>query len=276
MPSAGSTLASTVFRWFRDRFRPSRGPSDGASRGSSDGASHGPSHGRSRRIALGLIVGLVGLAAIGVVASTLTLGADPENETVRVTRPAEGSLRVLFAGDSITYGLSAEDKDLGYRPLMVDALSAGGPVTELRANRAGADTGVVSGILNAPANLDLAIIELGTNDVVEKTPLPRFETVYGALLDRIRHESPAVPLLCVGTWGSEGGADGSDAYNAVIEDECGERGGAFVSLYGLYPVEANRGPAGRDVFGGTSDNFHPNDRGYRAIAELLLARISVD
>ncbi len=268
MPSAGSTLASTVFRWFRDRFRPSRGSSDGASRG--------PSDGRSRRIALGLIVVLVGVAAIGVVASTLTLGADPENETVRVTHPAEGSLRVLFAGDSITYGLSAEHRDLGYRPLMVDALSAGGPVTELRANKAGADTGVVSGILNAPANLDLAIIELGTNDVVEKTPLPRFEAVYGALLDRIRHESPAVPLLCVGTWGSEGGADGSDAYNAVIEDECGERGGAFVSLFGLYPVEANRGPAGRDVFGGTSDNFHPNDRGYRAIAELLLARISVD
>jgi lysophospholipase L1-like esterase len=158
---------------------------------------------------------------------------------------------------------------------MVDALSAGGPVTELRANRAGADTGAVSGILDAPTHLDLAIIELGTNDVVEKTPLPRFETVYGALLDRIRHESPGVPLLCVGTWGSEGGADGSDVYNEVIEDECGERGGTFVSLYGLYPVEANRGPAGRDVFGGTSDNFHPNDRGYRAIAELLLARISV-
>lgn len=195
---------------------------------------------------------------------------------MQVSRPDHGPLRVLFVGDSITYGLSAEEQDRGYRPQMIDALSAGGPVEELGANRAGADTGVVSGLLDAPTQVDLAVIELGTNDVVEKTAIPRFRQTYGSLLERIRHESPRVPLLCVGTWGSEGGFDGSDAYNAVIEHECSGRGGTFASLYGLYAVEANRGPAGRDVFGGTSDGFHPNDRGYRAIAELLLGKITLD
>lgn len=231
--------------------------------------------GLPRRVVAGLAIVAIGLVSAVAIGGVRAAEDAREANNVQVTRPADGPLRVLFVGDSITYGLSAEDQDRGYRPLMVDALSTGGPVQELRANRAGADTGTVSGILNAPTGVDLAIVELGTNDVVEKTAIPRFKANYGSLLDRIRHESPGVPLLCAGTWGSEGGADGSDAYNAVIEEECTELGGTFVSLYGLYPDEANRGPAGRDVFGGTSDDFHPNDRGYRAIAELLLGRVTL-
>ena len=230
----------------------------------------------SAAVVVGVAILAAGLVSAATIGGIRAVENARDADEVRVTRPAEGPLRVLFVGDSITYGLSAEDQDRGYRPLMVDALSAGGPVEELRANRVGADTGTVSGILNAPTGVDLAIIELGTNDVVEKTTIPQFRANYGSLLERIRHESPGAPLLCVGTWGSEGGADGSDAYNAVIDDECDDRGGTFASLYGLYPEEANRGPAGRDVFGGTSDNFHPNDRGYRAIADLLLGRIRLD
>lgn len=242
-----------------------------------------PGLGRTAKI----IVSVVAIVAIsGASAFALGQATAPERgaasaapttsaEKLQVTRPSDGPMRILFVGDSITYGLAAKKPEFGFRPLMLEALGADGPVEELRVNRAGADTGTVAGLLNAPTDVDLAIVELGTNDVVEQTDIARFRELYGALLDRIRTESPGVPLMCVGTWGSEGGRDGSDAYNTVIEKACDSRGGAFVSLYRLYSNEANRGPAGRDVFGGTSDRFHPNDRGYRAIADLLLSRLAL-
>ncbi|TFC84611.1 SGNH/GDSL hydrolase family protein [Cryobacterium sp. TMT3-29-2] len=236
----------------------------------------------TRRVPYRVVV--LGLAALSVAA--LCLGAlglsgvfpfspPAADSTVQVDRPDERPLRVLFVGDSISYGLNAERQDLGFRPLMVDALSADGPIQEFHKNRAGATTRTVSRLVDVPENLDLAVVELGTNDVVHQTAPDEFARSYRALLRRLHTESPGVPLLCVGTWGSAGGADGSDAYNTLIDEECARQGGAFVSLYGLYPVEANRGPAGRDVFGGASDRFHPNDTGYRAIADLLLGRIAV-
>ena len=225
-----------------------------------------------RAIAVGLAVLIV--AAVGL-SAVLTSPPPAADSTVRVTRPDDRPLRVLFVGDSISYGLNAQEQDLGFRPLMVDAFSADGPVQEFHKNRAGATTRSVSRLLNVPKNLDLAVVELGTNDVVDQTEPDDFASSYRSLLQRVHTESPGVPLLCVGTWGSAGGADGSDTYNAVIDEECARQGGAFVSLYGLYPIEANRGPAGRAVFGGTSDRFHPNDTGYRAIADLLLSRITV-
>jgi acyl-CoA thioesterase-1 len=227
-----------------------------------------------RFVAVGLaalVVAALGLAALGL-SGPLPPRPSAEDGTVQVTRPDDRPLRVLFVGDSISYGLNAEVQDLGFRPLMVDALSAGGPVQEFHTNRAGATTRTVSGLVDVPENLDLAVVELGTNDVVDQTAPDQFARSYRALLHRVHTESPGVPLVCVGTWGS---ADGSDAYNAVIDEECARQSGAFVSLYGLYPVQANRGPAGREVFGGTSDRFHPNDTGYRAIADLLLGRISL-
>lgn len=227
---------------------------------------------RIRFVAVGLVALLLAALGLSAALSSPTPAADG---SVRVTRPDDRPLRVLFVGDSISYGLNAELQDLGFRPLMVDALSADGPVQEFHKTRAGATTRTVSRLVDVPKNLDLAVVELGTNDVVDQTAPDDFARSYRALLQRVHTESPGVPLLCVGTWGSEGGADGSDTYNAVIDEECARQDGAFVSLYGLYPVTANRGPAGREVFGGTSDRFHPNDTGYRAIADLLLSRISI-
>lgn len=229
---------------------------------------------RTRRFPFRLLV--IGLAALvltslGIFAAVNSDLSETDGD-VQVTRPADRPLRVLFVGDSISYGLNAELQDLGFRPLMVDALAEGGPVQEFHKNRAGATTRTVSRLVDVPENLDLAVVELGTNDVLDQTAPDEFALSYRSLLDRVHTESPGVPLVCVGTWGS---ADETDAYNDIIDHECAREGGAFVSLYDLYLIEANRGPAGRDVFGGTSDRFHPNDAGYRAIAEHLLGRISI-
>ncbi|TFD26324.1 SGNH/GDSL hydrolase family protein [Cryobacterium cryoconiti] len=241
-----------------------------------------PHHGRRfpvanppRRFPVRVVAVGVAVLIASAVGLSVVLPLSAADGTVRVTRTDDRPLRVLFVGDSISYGLNAQRQDLGFRPLMVDALAKGGPVQEFHTNRAGATTHAVSRLVDVPEGLDLAVVELGTNDVVDQTAPDDFARSYRALLHRVHTESPGVPLLCVGTWGSAGGADGSDTYNALIDRECARQGGAFVSLYGLYPIEANRGPAGRKVFGGTSDRFHPNDTGYRAIAALLLDRITV-
>lgn len=222
------------------------------------------------------VVALHADAAQRPVASLVAAAADDDAaRNLSVSRPAERPLRVLFAGDSLTYGVAASSPARGFRPLMVGALSQAGPVEEFHTEQAGAGAGTVSNLLDVPAGLDLAIIELGTNNVGTRAPIPEFTATYSALLEKIRAGSPNVPLLCVGTWGSEGGGFGSDPYNAVIHSQCANRGGAFVSLYDVYAVAANRGPAGLDSVGGRSDPFHPNTQGHRAIAELLLSRIEI-
>lgn len=200
---------------------------------------------------------------------------DTDHLNLRVARPEHGQLRVFFAGDSLTYGWYASVQKRGYRPVMVDALGKDGPVKEYHGEFPGATTSEVSQFLVVPPGLDVAIVELGTNDVARQTPIEAFTDTYAALLDKVRAGSPGVPLMCVGTWGSDGGGFGSDIYNAVIHSECAERGGAFVSLYDLYAVSANRGPTGAEAFGGVSDGFHPNDRGHREIARLLLSRLDL-
>lgn len=196
--------------------------------------------------------------------------------TISVTRPDDRPLRVYFAGDSITYGLYATEQRLGYRQLMSDEFEAAGPTEVIVADKAFAGAATVANIANVPDSVDLAIIELGTNDVGGRTPIDEFRKTYAGLLDTVRSTSPNAELVCVGTWGSDGGGFGSDPYNEVIEKECTDRDGLFVTMYDLFPREELRGPAGRKVFGGTSDDFHPNDAGYRAIADKLMGRIDIN
>lgn len=208
-------------------------------------------------------------------ASQQATNAEAVDYRLKVKRPASGPMRVLFTGDSLTYGLYASKQELGYRGVMVKELSKGGAVEAASSQRSGAGAGVVASIVDVPADLDLAIIELGTNDVGGQTPVPEFTKTYSDLLDKIRKKSPGVPLMCVGTWGSDGGGYGADPYNNAIAAECEKREGKFVTMYGLFPVEANKGPAGLAKFGGVSDDFHPNDTGYKAIADLLIKNLNI-
>jgi acyl-CoA thioesterase-1 len=205
-----------------------------------------------------------------------TITAEPL-ATVSVTRTAD-ALPVLFIGDSLTGNLFASTEDAGFRPTMIRAMEANGPVAETQGFRVGASTAEVSGITDIGTDQALAIVELGTNNVGSNTPIADFTTDYSALLDRIRETSPNAALVCAGVWQAPGVGD---PYDAVIKAECEARGGAFRKLSDLHIDQANRGPAGKtDVFGGdevgesVSDNFHPNDVGYSAIANRLLEAVS--
>ncbi|WP_213816168.1 SGNH/GDSL hydrolase family protein [Glaciihabitans sp. dw_435] len=230
-------------------------------------------------VVLGIVAGVLSGVALSnkstpTAAGTLsyTIPPDPTPTALPVLDVPRGldPLKVLFIGDSLTGSLYASTEANGFRPLMVKAMKETGPVVAVEGHRNGGDTADVSELENLGTDQDLAVVELGTNDY-NVTTIEDFTTDYRAILAQIVASSPNVKLLCVGSWQQP---DRGAPYDAVIKSECETQGGVYRSLQTLQTKEALRGPAGKTgVYGGTSDDFHPNDDGYAAIAELLVGAI---
>lgn len=187
--------------------------------------------------------------------------------SLALPKPAGQALNVAIVGDDLAVGRYASSPDSRYRQLMLTALRNRGPVNLEVAYPTG--SGGPSTAKTAPSDLDLMVVELGTDDMTSGT-LALFTAGYDAYLVAVRAASPKAALICAGTWSHTG-----QAYDVVIEHACGFEGGRFVSLAALYGVASNRGPAGVTGFYGTSDDSAPNDAGHRAIAEALLAPIGL-
>lgn len=188
-----------------------------------------------------------------------------------VERPSDRPLNVVFAGDSLTYGLFASTEAKGYRPQVVAALEADGPVDWSRGGQTGNTVGTVAKSIEFPQATDLAVLALGTNDL-GKTPVKRFTADYEALVAKVKNQAPDAAILCLGPWAD---GDGSTTYGPLIEEACEAGGGSYAPLTDLYTKPKHHGPAGVESFGGKSDVFHPNDSGYKAIADRVLAHIKV-
>lgn len=201
--------------------------------------------------------------------------AAAEAKLVKLAFPKDRPLRVFFAGDSLGASFYSSVRDRGYRPLMIEWLEKSGPldvtVATKQASEALFQVGNVQGI---PASgLDLAVIELGTNDA-GRTELPDFKKQYEDLLAKIQRGSPKAGVICAGAWGLPG-SKGTDPYDQVIKEVCEARGGKYVDLTDAFMQEGTYGPKGVKTWAGLSDNFHPNDKGHRIIAGLLLDRIAL-
>ncbi|MGU3293312.1 SGNH/GDSL hydrolase family protein [Williamsia sp. M5A3_1d] len=183
--------------------------------------------------------------------------------SVQFRKPAGRAASLLFVGGSLTGGYFATRSALGFAKLVSNAINS---VPQQTAERANETLSTVSAT-TMPAGLDLAVVELGTNDW-DATPLNRFRTQYDLLVKRIRMASPKTALVCLGVW-----RDNTNGYDAQIEQSCLAADGIFVPLARLYRDQKNRGPAGVRVERGTSDDFRPNDRGHAVIANAVLGAI---
>lgn len=186
--------------------------------------------------------------------------------TVLLERKGDDSVRMLVAGDSLTAGFFATTKDQGF--IRLAAADIGG-VDITGAAQAQQTLSTVAAVTDVPADVGVAVVELGTNDVGVPTPLADFEQQYANLLDRIRSTSPRAGLVCLGTWTADGAA-----YDEAIARTCAARAGVYVSLAEKFANADFHGPAGRDTFAGAGDEFHPNDAGHRAIADAVLAALT--
>lgn len=201
--------------------------------------------------------------------------AAAEARIIKLEFPTDRPLRVFYAGDSLSYSLYSSTEAKGYRPLVTHTLMKSGEVSEARATKADPKALFKAGnAQNIPASgVDLAIIELGTNDTTQKTKTDQFQKDYEALLDKVQR-SKGAQLICVGTWGGRGPTI-TDLYDFIIERVCLAHGGQYVDLTAAYESEGTYGPEGAKSWLGPSDNFHPNDKGHRMIADLILERITV-
>lgn len=169
------------------------------------------------------------------VAAALTLGGcAAESRPVQSAVKSDAEpLRVLFAGDSITVGRDASSRETSFASLMVEALGAEG--TRIgNSGRTAAE--VATEVIDAPTDVDVVVVELGTNDVYRSTPA-QFAVDYPELLDSIRAASPDAALLCAGVWQSNPVQLSMDN---TIRRECEKRGGRFASLAALYADKTNR------------------------------------
>lgn len=194
-----------------------------------------------------------------------------ESLLAHVKKPTDRPLRFMVPGDSLSGGYYSTTEANSFRALVRARLESLGPTQELKASQAGANLATVGGIVGIPEDLDLAIIELGTNDTAGKTEVGEFSKQYATLLDTIKKGSPDAALICVGPWGAPGA--GTDPYDKAVEDTCKAKSGQFVKISTFY--HDNRNKKGAASWLGPSDDFHPNDAGHKLIADSILERIKI-
>lgn len=201
--------------------------------------------------------------------------AAAERKLVRLTFPNDRPLNVFYAGDSLGASFFSSVQAKGYRPLVTTALKKFGPVREIRATKPESAPLFQAGNAESipTSGIDLAIIELGTSDV-GRTKTPIFRKQYDALLRKVKSGSPTANIICAGAWGYVGSI-GTDPYDRIIKEVCETWGGRYIDLTDAFMEKGSYGPEGEDTWAGPSDNFHPNDKGHRKIADLILERIKV-
>jgi lysophospholipase L1-like esterase len=165
-------------------------------------------------------------------------------------------------GDSLTQGVGAPTHDRGWVGQLRDRLRAGGtPVRVVNLGVSGAKTADVLGRqLPALELLDAALVTLmiGSNDLMR----PRDRRGLVERFERILHRLP--PRTVVTTLPNPSRVAG--AVNAVIADVAGERDLVVAEL---------RDPRLGSWRGRlAADHFHPNERGYQGIAEVVADSIT--
>lgn len=189
----------------------------------------------------------------------------------------DGEFRIMFVGASVTEGYYASEDAAAYPAATVSDLQDKGAVVDpLVVGRAGSGTAEVLG-WRLEGTPDAMVLQVATNDFGRGLTLQQYRKNYGAILTGLRLLGPRAKLLCLGGWRSPTEVNGAGVtgaqFDAVTLTVCNESGGRFVSLARLFQDPANHGPKGRGTFKGPADYFHPNDRGHKAIADLVVRNL---
>jgi lysophospholipase L1-like esterase len=188
--------------------------------------------------------------------------------------------RVLVVGDSLAGGAFAQSADGGYAYLVARELDA-----DLGVARAVDVPAAQSLLAGWGWNADIAIIELGLNDVSGVSgnayPESEWQDQYGALIDLVASKAERVIVFTV-FYTAPGSKERHDAYlryNDYIKLAAADRSVEVVDIWaatvdcaGCLSLPTDSVPI--PPFSG--DNFHPGSHGHAVIADAILSKIKME
>ncbi len=191
---------------------------------------------------------------------------------------ATRALHIVALGDSLALATGASRSDGGfifpaYRQLlatypgsMLDNVAIGGSTA--------ADVLRLQLPRIAPIAPDIAILCVGGNDVVRRTPREEFARTYHALVATLRTAAPRAKLICCGVpdvavspiFADERAdvAALSAADNDVVRATAQRAGASYVDFYA---ITSGHGSDGRFF---SRDRFHPSDAGYALLSAAFV------
>ncbi|PFN80580.1 GDSL family lipase [Bacillus sp. AFS076308] len=191
----------------------------------------------------------------------------------------EESKELIYSpmGDSLTAGYTATKESNRYTAVLAQLIEEklGYHFTQKGLYKAGSTLwqfGLPNYDIINKQNPDLITIEYGTNDLQNDN---RHETPYQfkynllLLLNKIQKDDRKIILVT--TW-NRGGR--SATYDQVIKEVGLQRNIPVADISSVWQNRTDtHGPAGLETPYGDSDDFHPNDKGHKEIAEIIFKQV---
>ncbi|WP_329233475.1 SGNH/GDSL hydrolase family protein [Streptomyces canus] len=208
-------------------------------------------------------------------------GTEPPPSAVRAAA-APAALRLMPLGDSITWGVGSPSGN-GYRGFLWNRLSAEGHALDFvgsgrngtmsdRDNeghsgwRIDQITGIADSVL-ARYRPNVVTLEIGTNDLNGNYQVPTAPDRLRALIDRITRDAPDATVLVGTVIVSTSGTEEAHrpAFNAKLPGivQAAQAAGKHVRLVDMSAL------TGADL----ADSLHPNDNGFRKMADAFNAGV---
>lgn len=230
-----------------------------------------------------LVVVFLMIAGVGILTTGLLLQFDAGSAALGDAKVPQQALTpaLVIMGDSLAQGVgaSAGDKNLGSRLFAAEK--------EKKSNLRLWNFGVAGALAAQVASEQLPrlaavqvqelYIVVGANDVTRQTDPQQFRAAMGKIMDAAVASKAQVTLLNVPKLSSTPAVperlkaqadERTKLLNVIIAEEAAKR--SSIRIFDFYTYSAEKLFAGENVL--SEDKFHPNDQGYAALAQAILAK----
>jgi lysophospholipase L1-like esterase len=221
--------------------------------------------------------GLLALAAGLAVESCSSSASSMSPHRQPIVHNGAAHHEIVVFGDSLAIGVGASSRDSGFVPLLVARVRRTDPTSRVRNFAAGGATAddVLWKQLPRAAGSGATDVWLcvGGNDVARMQLIDRFPSTEHALVSALRRRFPGAHIVVFGVPDISRAPkfpailrthlhDDAALDNAAAADAARDAGADFVDLFSFSDRQLD---LSADL---SPDRFHPNDRGYAAIAEF--------